>query len=253
MISKAKSSVLSGADRKHNLMVRLGMTMGPHVDRVVARSSKIGDPAVFDPAAFPWISILEQEWLTVRREANVVLAANRVPALSDISRDHYRVAIDDRWRCFFLWGYGYRNDNNCARCPATARIVESIPGLTTALFSVLRPGAHIPRHTGATKTLITCHLPLIVPQDAQACRIAVSSRIYHWTIGRAFVFDDTREHEVWNDADETRVVLLIHFRRPLRYPGKLLGNVFLSAIRHSSFVQEARRNIEDWNKLADRL
>lgn len=101
--------------------------------------------------------------------------------------------------------------------------------------------------------MLTCHLGLIVPAKAEHCRISVGEGIYHWEAGKTFVFDDTRKHEVWNDTDETRVVLLIQFRRPLRYPGKLLGNLFLEAVRRSPFVQEARRNVETWNRLAEKI
>ena len=152
----------------------------------------------------------------------------------------------DMWRSFFLHGYGYAIDENLARCPVTARVVAGIPGLNSAFFSILAPGTHIPAHRGVTKGLITCHLGLIVPRDCDV-RMRVADRVVRWAEGETLVFDDTYDHEVWNDTSGTRVVLLVQFRRPLRQPGKGIADLFLAMIRRSAFVQEARANVASWN------
>ena len=69
-----------------------------------------------------------------------------------------------------------------------------------------------------------------------------------WQEGETLVFDDTYQHEVWNDTNETRVVLLVQFARPLRQPGKLVADLFLWGIRRSPFVREARDNIGAWDR-----
>ena len=94
------------------------------------------------------------------------------------------------------------------------------PGLNSAFFSILAPGTHIPEHRGVTKGLITCHLGLIVPRDGDV-RMRVGDRIVRWAEGETLVFDDTYDHEVWNETSGTRVVLLIQFERPLRQPGQV--------------------------------
>ncbi|HEX8420856.1 MAG TPA: aspartyl/asparaginyl beta-hydroxylase domain-containing protein, partial [Sphingomonas sp.] len=147
---------------------------------------------------------------------------------------------------FFLWGYGYPIDDNLARCPHTREVVERIPGLNSAFFSILAPGTHIPEHRGVTKGLLTCHLGLIVPREGNL-RMRVDDRVVRWSEGETLVFDDTYPHEVWNDTDETRVVLLVQFERPLRNPGKWIADLFLRIVRRSAFVQEARANIASWN------
>ncbi|RZM26456.1 MAG: aspartyl/asparaginyl beta-hydroxylase domain-containing protein, partial [Sphingomonas sp.] len=168
------------------------------------------------------------------------------PSLATISPDHRAIAEVGKWRSFFLWGYGYPIDDNLARCPRTRDIVERIPGLNSAFFSILAPGTHIPEHRGVTKGLITCHLGLIVPR-AGNLRMRVHDRVVRWAEGETLVFDDTYPHEVWNDTDETRVVLLVQFERPLRNPGKWIADLFLGIVRRSAFVQEARANIAQWN------
>jgi len=79
------------------------------------------------------------------------------------------------------------------------------------LFSLLRPGARIPPHTGEMNTRLICHLPLIVPPD---CSFRVGNDTRATVEGRAWVFDDTIEHEAWNGSDRTRVILLFEIWRP---------------------------------------
>lgn len=184
-------------------------------------------------------------------QVEFLAAMNRVkqlPSIEEISPDHSRIARDGQWRTLFLYAYGYRSTVVCELCRATARQVDAIPGLETAFFSVLRPGAHLPPHKGVTKALITCHLPLIVPADTPSCWMRIEAERHYWRVGEPLIFDDTRTHEVRNSTDETRVVLLIHVRRPLRFPGSLAGSVFLSAVKHSPFVRDGIRNQQRWER-----
>ena len=184
----------------------------------------------------------------IRQEATAILR-NRaaVPPLKDISPDHARLANDDnKWQAFFLRGYGYRVDHNAAKCPRTTAIVEQIPGLISAFFSIHAPGVHIPRHKGMTKATITCHLGLLVPKERDKCRMEIAGTVYYWEEGKTLVFDDVSRHEVWNDSDEDRVILLIQFARPLRFPGSLIADFFLALVRVSPFVQDAKRALAKW-------
>ena len=183
----------------------------------------------------------------IRAEAEAVMARrDDIPLLEDISPDHSRIAGAGQWRSFFLHGYGCRIERNIACCPRTAEIVARIPGLNSAFFSILAPGTHIPPHRGVTKGLLTCHLGLIVPEGP--CRMRVGGRFARWAEGETLVFDDTYQHEVWNDTDQTRVVLLIQFARPLRLPGKVFANIFLEGVKRSPFVKDARNNLESWEE-----
>jgi beta-hydroxylase len=202
---------------------------------------------VLDAGLFPWTSILEENWAAIRTEAQAALAQlNRIPPLREISPDHRRIAEPDNWRSYFLWGYGYRMDANCDACPQTDRLLRQVPGLNSAFFSILKPGAHIPRHRGVTKAILTCHLGLMTPRSGR-CEMAVGDRMVGWGEGRALVFDDTYPHEVWNHTPDLRVILLVQFRRPVRPPGKWLADLFLWGVRHSPFVQEGRRNLAKWS------
>ena len=90
--------------------------------------------------------------------------------------------------------------------------------MTTAMFSILSPRKHILDHRGPYKGVLRYHLGLIVPQRRAACRIRVGEDVRHWEQGKSMVFDDTYNHEVWNDTDETRVVLFVDVLRPLPFP-----------------------------------
>jgi beta-hydroxylase len=237
---------IAAALPKRSLIYRVGKKWRPAVDRALSNCSLVPDEPVLDAGRFSWTSGLEANWNAIRREAEAALTnLNAVPPLRDISPDHRRIAEPDRWRSYFLWGYGYRMEANCAACPTTVRLLEDVPGLNSAFFSILKPGAHIPRHRGVTKAILTCHLGLKTPRSGR-CEMAVGDRTAKWGDGRCLIFDDTYPHEVWNETGETRIVLLIQFKRPIRQPGKLLGDLFLAGVRHSPFVQEGRRNLEAW-------
>jgi len=237
-------------------LLRFGKWIQPITNRWIARSSRVGDKAVFDTSDlardFPWVAEIEAHWREIRDEATAVLQdLNAVPPLASISPDHRRIAPAGRWRSYFLIGYRYRDPANCAACPRTTELVSKIPGLNSAFFSILVPQTHIPPHTGVTKAFLTCHLGIQVPREADKCRMRVVDEWVGWQEGRALIFDDTFNHEVRNDTDETRIVLLIQVRRPVGPIGALVGGLFVEGVRRSRFVQDARRGIARWS--ADRV
>ena len=233
---------------------RVGKKLRHKVSALVARSSKVGDRPVLDAAAFPWIARLERHWPEICAELSAVLEHEEaIPPLADISPDHRRIAPRGKWKSFFLHGYGYRLEENLRRCPKTAAAVAEIPGLNSAFFSILAPGAHIPRHRGVTKALLTAHLGLVVPRKRERCRMQVADETVTWREGTTIVFDDTFHHEVWNDTSELRAVLLVQFRRPVGLIGRLVGSLFLFGIRRSRFVQDARAELGQWEGAMQRL
>lgn len=235
------------------LLMRVGKDLRPFIDRAIAGSSEVGDPPVFDPAVFPFTHAFEERWEKIRAEAEAVLARGRnLPRVDDISPDHARIADGEGWKSYFLVGYGYRRERACRRCPETAALLERIPNLHSAFFSIMEPGQRLIPHRGPTKAIITWHLPLSVPRDREACRIKIAGQWHSWTEGRSLIFDDTYRHEVRNDTDEHRIILLIHLLRPVRFPGSLVSQTFLGAIRFSPFVQDARRNQDAWEDAFER-
>ena len=232
---------------KRRLTLALGRATRHGVSGIIARYSKVGDPPIFANAQFPWIADLENAWQTIRAEGDAVTRRkDSVPSLVQISPDHKGIS-DRKWKSFFLWGYGFRIDENCARCPQTTAFLERIPGLYSAFFSIMDPGAHLIPHRGVSKAIFTTHLGLRVPSAAERCWMTVDGHRVYWRDGEAFAFDDTYEHEVRNETPEDRVILLLHVKRPVRFPGSLLADFFLWCVRVSPFIQDALKNLEAWN------
>jgi aspartyl/asparaginyl beta-hydroxylase (cupin superfamily) len=229
-------------------LFQIGKELRPKIDKIILRDSLVPDAALLDKSYFSWIPTLERRWRDIQGEA-VRIRTEDIPSLGDISFDHGRIAADRRWKSFFLKGYGYRMGNNFTRAPITASLIDKVPGLVTASFSVLEAGGHIPRHWGMTKGMLTYHLALKVPREREKCRIHIEGadglHVVAWEEGQSFIFDDMRNHEVWNDTDEDRYILLIQVKRPCRGVANLLQNIFLFGVRHSRFVQDIRRNIDN--------
>jgi aspartyl/asparaginyl beta-hydroxylase (cupin superfamily) len=216
--------------------------------RLIARTPS-GRTEFFERDEFPWIADVEARAGEIKEELDGLLArVDRLPNFQDIQEEQRMLTQDDRWKVFGFYAYGARADGNCRRCPRTAEIVESIPGMTTAMFSVLLPQKHIPPHRGPWNGVLRCHLALRTPADETAARIRVGSRIEHWRDGRTLVFDDTFEHEVWNDSDDIRVVLLVDVIRKLPWYLAAPNRAFIGAIRRSPFIKRAVANNEAWQE-----
>lgn len=176
----------------------------------------------FEREDFPWAAKLEASAPAILDELRNVIAGdagfrpyvqpepNR-PAASHVLME------DPRWSAFDLIRNGERVEGNTVRCPETMAALEQVPLCTSrgrspsVLFSVLKPGTRIPPHHGLLNTRLICHLPLIVPDG---CGIRVGNETREWRFGELIVFDDSIEHEAWNDSGETRVVLIFEIWRP---------------------------------------
>jgi ornithine lipid ester-linked acyl 2-hydroxylase len=233
-----------------DVFIQTALRVLPAFDRLLMKSAAMEEHQVFPNTLFPWTEYLKQQTSVIRAEAEHLLRDRMsVPSVREISPDHAKIALDEKWRSFFLWGYGVKIEDNCARCPETARILENIPGLLTAFYSVMMAGAHVPRHTGPTKAILTMHMGLMIPLDRERCHMAVGDgHNVVWKEGEIVIFDDMFPHEVWNDTSEDRIILLLHIKRPLKFPGSALRDLFFSALRASPFVRDGLRNLEQWKQ-----
>jgi len=184
-------------------------------------------PAIpfYDRALFPWLETLEAATPMIKAELEALLAAEPqdfapyiafppgVPVNQWAELNHSR-----RWSSMFLWRDGARQERPCALCPGTAALLEGLPLMRqpgfapTVTLSQLEPHTRIPPHTGSANSRLLVHLPLILPGPA---RFRVGAETRDWRMGEAWVFDDTIEHEAWNDADAPRTILIFDIWNPL--------------------------------------
>ncbi len=234
-------------DRSRPLHYRFAKKQRHKMNSVIANSSLISNDPVLDPEQFDWSGLLSSNSEVIREEAQAIFRhRDAVPPLREVSPDHRRIMRDNSWRSFFLVGYGNRIEENIARAPRTAELLSHIPGLNSAFFSILAPGAVIVPHRGVTKAFITAHLGLVIPKQRDKCWMRIADQRLLWDEGQWMVFDDTYEHEVKNETDETRIVLLCQIERPLKAPGSWLASATMNYIKRSHFVQDAKNNLADW-------
>ncbi len=230
--------------RRRRLVKQTGKTFIRSMSDFLGRQSLVPDTPVLDPTAFAFTGMLEANWEAVCREARAILEHREsIPSFDQVSPDQKRISKGGNWRTFFLFGFGKQLEKNCVQAPETTKLLEQIPGIQTAWFSILAPGYHIPAHRGVTKGILTCHLGLIIPKDAEKCRIRVEDETLVWQAGKTLVFCDGYDHEVWNDTDEERTVLLIQFDRPMRLPGRLFSKAFVSLLKLTAFYKEPVKNM----------
>jgi aspartyl/asparaginyl beta-hydroxylase (cupin superfamily) len=194
---------------------------------------------------FPWLPELEAATPVIQAELADVLAT-RMDDFSPYIAFPPEAPVNQweelnhspRWSSLFLWKDGQRQDAVCAACPQTAALLEGLPmahqpGFApTAMFSALQAHTAIPAHTGSTNVRLLCHLPLVLPGPA---RFRVGNEVREWEMGRAWVFDDTIEHEAWNDADALRVILILDVWNPYLEPGERHAINALMAARNAFY------------------
>jgi aspartate beta-hydroxylase len=174
---------------------------------------------------FPWLESLEAATEDIRAELMSVLVTDRaglepyIDYPAGVPLDQWReLNKSRRWSAYYLWNQSVPNQEHLARCPRTAQALKLSPQCDvaarapTAFFSILEPHTRIPPHTGVTNTRLTVHLPLIVPPG---CGFRVGGETREWVPGKAWVFDDTIEHEAWNESDAARAILIFDVWNPL--------------------------------------
>jgi len=183
----------------------------------------------YDGALFPWLAdveaatgIMREEFLAVFREDNREGFRPYIERPAGVPLNQWaELNKSPRWSVFSFWANGVLVEANCARCPKTVEVLSRVPKCEIAnfapnvLFSLLAPRTTIPSHCGDTNARLIVHLPLIVPDG---CRFRVGNETREWKVGKAWVFDDTVEHEAVNDSDDLRVIVMIDVWNPYLAP-----------------------------------
>jgi aspartate beta-hydroxylase/beta-hydroxylase len=177
----------------------------------------------------PQLRRLEQNWATIRREVEGILPDLKgVPRYYELDPGQYGISKTEAgadWRVFMLNAYGKYPPKNRAMCPETCRLLDEIPGVFVAFFSILDPGKSVPAHHGPLRTYLRYHLGVVTPKNNPPS-IRVRDQVHTWQEGQSFFFDDSWEHEVINKSDGVRVVLIVDIIRPLPWPGSTINEFF---------------------------
>ncbi|TCL06262.1 aspartyl/asparaginyl beta-hydroxylase domain-containing protein [Sodalis ligni] len=236
-----------------SLLRRSLIKIGKHLlrwnGRFQTRHSLISTTPHISNKEFDWTARLENAWPEIRAELDHLLEhPEDIPSFHQISPDQKRISKGDNWKTFGMYVFGKRIEQNCRLCPRTAEVISTIPGMYTAMFSILKPHYHIVPHKGPTRAVVRAHLGIKVPKNWQNVWIRVHDQVLHWQEGKVLLFDDSYEHEVLNDTDEMRAVLFLDVIRPMDRIGTLFNRVLFALMKASPYVKQPIKNLSAWNR-----
>ncbi|CAI1909725.1 Aspartyl/Asparaginyl beta-hydroxylase [Serratia marcescens] len=197
-----------------------------------------GKPVLDSAALFPDAERFTVQWRQIREEAlTVAHDLHNIPRFHEIMIQQESISANDArdWRMFIMKAYGQPIDRNLARCPTLAALIASSPDVLSASLSFLAPGKQVPPHRGPFRGILRGYLVLDMPKRADgvpAAVLKVDGREYRLHEGEFMLWDDTFEHEVWNDSPQVRTVLLLDIRRR-DMPGglRLLSSAIIALVR----------------------
>ncbi|XP_071593730.1 aspartyl/asparaginyl beta-hydroxylase isoform X13 [Heliangelus exortis] len=159
------------------------------------------------------VKSLEKSWKIIRDEGLAVMDKKRSLFLPE--DENLREKGD--WSQFTLWQQGRKNENACKSVPKTCALLERFPEATGCRrgqikYSIMHPGTHVWPHTGPTNCRLRMHLGLVIPKEGCKIRCAQDNRT--WEEGKVLIFDDSFEHEVWQDAETYRLIFIVDVWHP---------------------------------------
>jgi len=172
-------------------------------------------PAIFKDhlQTFPWLSQLEANWEAIRDE--LLSFVEKGTGMCDVrTTGGDELNKEGKWKLAMIFGYGKPMDEVKDYFPLTLSILEKLPEVQNAAFSLLKAGGSIPPHCGSTASILRYHLALIVPDNGKHSCLTVAGAKIPWGEGKGILFDDTFEHSARNGADEDRIVLIVDIFRP---------------------------------------
>jgi ornithine lipid ester-linked acyl 2-hydroxylase len=232
------------------LVNRVLMGVIAWAERLNEKYSKLSDRPVYDVGDFPWAVNVEREWHLIRAELdNLLTRKEELPGCHEIVSEVRSVSTDRGWKSFIFAGYGLKSEQAIRLCPQTWRILQRIPDMKTAMFSVFEPGKHLKPHRGPYNGVLRLHLGLVVPDTPpRTVAIRVDNEVCQWEEGRVLIFDDSYEHEAWNHSEQTRVVLFVDFVKPLRFPASFVNWLILNIVLFTPFIREGAKAQKEWEK-----
>lgn len=250
--------------RKWGILLALGIVIGSIIEPYtyvipynLGMSAILNTPPYLDKSTyFPEHILFEHPdtWKRIRDELNDVLKdVENIPFIHEIDKGQSYIGQDSNtesggWRLFALKMMNKNIDKNRELMPFTSKLIDGVPRINTAMFSILDGNKHIPVHTGYYKGILRYHLGMIVPEPDKTV-IHVHGQPYHWKEGEGVVFDDMFPHYVYNRSPHRRVVLWFDVKRPLPAPFDTMGHWMDNALYSSGYVQRNARKAEKQQKI----
>ena len=186
--------------------------------------------AIVDSRNFPELSEIQRNWQTIRDEALNLHSEKHFEATSKAGTGAsydlgFRTFFKYGWRKFYLRWYGYTHHSAKRLCPKTVEILEKIPSVNGAMFSLLPVGSKLTRHLDPLAVSLRYHLGLSTPNE-DSCFINVDGNTYSWRDGQVFMFDETYLHFAHNDSQKDRVILMLDIDRPMNFCGRAVNFVY---------------------------
>jgi len=211
-----------------------------YMEHLLATFATDGRRKFHDVARFPWIRELEQNYDTIHQEVEALCAEpGAIPFVEDVHPHERSIVADAQWKTFFLHAFGNPLEENLKKCPGTAALLQRVPNIVLAFFSILQPGAKLKPHRGIYKGVLRYHLGIEIPMTKEKCGLSVAGNYMPWANGSSFVFDDTFEHFAQNESDNPRAILIIDFEREVPFWLRGLNRAVISSIGRSDFVQNS--------------
>lgn len=172
-----------------------------------------GEPAFYNPQQLPWVSVLENNWETMRDELLALLEAQ--PTRLRPYFINKQMSFPPRhWKTMGLYFWNFALHKNCRKCPKTVALLKNIPGLTSFSLSVLEANSNINPHQGDTDAIYRCHVGIAIPEGLPNCGFQVGREVRPWEEGKALPFCDAQTHTAWNNSGQRRIILILDVMRP---------------------------------------
>ena len=190
---------------------------------------------IIDLDNFHELDEIQKNWETIRED---VINLHRHHYFEQTKQSESQASYDIGFRTFFKYGwskfylkwYGYTHDSAKKLCPNTVRILEKIPSVNDAMFTILPPNGQLTRHLDPIACSLRYHLGLDTP-NSDDCFINIDEVTYSWRNGKALLFDETYPHYARNDSDQPRLILMCDVERPMNFIGRGINLFFKGLMR----------------------
>lgn len=202
--------------------------------------SKVGNQPYFDTKLFPQLKIFEEHWEEIRDEALALHEKTHIKASNDLDDLGFNSFFKAGWKRFYLKWYGANLPSANQLCPRTIELINSVPEIKGAMFTMLPPGGRLVNHRDPYAGSIRYHLGLVTP-NSDDCYIDVDGEKYAWRDGEAVMFDETYIHYAVNNSDQNRIIFFLDVKRPVTFaPVDWINTIFSRVVLAAS----ATKNLE---------